>query len=145
LNWALAQMGDVPEAATQPSLRLDADPKALLGAAESAYTEVLTQYADQNTAVVAANFGLAAVYESLGNWDNAKQKYQQILDNPGTAEAYRTQAKFRLERVADWSKPVLLAAATQPATEAPFAIPASTTTQSTTAPATLPTTGAVER
>jgi tetratricopeptide (TPR) repeat protein len=146
LNWALAQMNDVPEAATQPSLRLDADPKTLLAAAESAYTEVLTQHADQKDAVIAANFGLAAVYESLGNWDNAKQKYQQILDDANIAEAFRTQAKFRLERAADWSKPVLLAAATQPATQPsasallegftgasqPAAAPA---TQSTTVPA----------
>jgi hypothetical protein len=146
LNWALAQMDDVPEATTQPSLRLDADPKTLLAAAESAYTEVLTQHADQKEAVIAANFGLAAVYESLGNWDNAKQKYQQILDDTNVAEAFRTQAKFRLERAADWSKPVLLAAATQPATQPsasalldgitgatqPSAAPA---TQATTAPA----------
>ena len=117
LNWAMAQMGELPEAATQPSLRLESDPKTLLGAAESAYTEVLTQYADQKESVVAANFGLAAVYESLGNWDNARQKYQQILDDASVAEAFRTQAKFRLERVADWSRPVLLAAATQPATQ----------------------------
>ena len=142
LNWALAQMDDVPEAATQPSLRLDADPKTLLVAAESAYTEVLTQHADQKGAVVAANFGLAAVHESLGNWDNARQKYQQILDDPNLAEAFRTQAKFRLERVADWSKPVLLAAATQPAATQPTASALLDTVTEVTKAATSPATQA---
>ena len=138
LNWALAQMGEVPEAATQPSLRLEADPKSLLGEAESAYTEVLTQYGDQKGPIVAANFGLAAVYESLGNWDNAKQKYQLIADDTSLSEAFRTQAKFRLERVADWSRPVLLAAATQPASQ-PSGNPLLESISSSLTPSTQPT------
>ena len=40
-----------------------------------------------------------------------------MMDDTSVAEAFRTQAKFRLERVADWSRPVLLAAATQPASQ----------------------------
>jgi tetratricopeptide (TPR) repeat protein len=112
LNYALAQLEVGP--ATQPAGA--ADRKTLLSEAETAYNQVLNQYPDQKETVRAANFGLAAVYENQGQWDQAKQKYQQIIDDPNAAEAYKFQARFRLSQAQDWSQPVLLAAATQPST-----------------------------
>ncbi len=142
LSWTLAQMDDLPGAATQPALRLESDKKTLLSEAESAYEQVTTQHGDQKNAVIAANFGLAAIFENNGAWEKAKQKYQQIADDTSVPEAYRTQAKFRLERTADWSQPILLVAATQPAA-APSGVPflnSPTTGQATTQPAASPAT-----
>lgn len=123
LNWALAQMDELPGAATQPALRLESDKQTLLGEAKSAYEQVSTQHGDQQPTVIAAQFGLAAIHENNGAWDEAKQRYQQIADDAAVPESYRTQAKFRLERAADWSQPVLLAAATQRAAAAPSGVP----------------------
>ncbi|HEV2295168.1 MAG TPA: hypothetical protein VGR35_15040 [Tepidisphaeraceae bacterium] len=163
LNWALAQMKEPPAAATQPALRLETDQKTLLSEAESAYLEVVNQYADQKRAVVAARFGLAAISENRGEWDKARQMYEQITNDEAIAEAFRQQARIRLEQATEWSRPVLIAAATQPAaptgvpflnsadasmrTTAPTAAAAVTTTQpATTAPATTaPATQPLER
>jgi tetratricopeptide (TPR) repeat protein len=140
LNWALAQLDDSTAASTQPStqsaFQQPTDRKALLGEAESSYDQVLTQYGDQKDAALAANFGLAAVYENLGDWDKAKRKYQQIIDDSSVAEAYKMQAKIRLEKAADWSQPVLLAPATQPATPPTPLLPP--TTEPTAAPTSRP-------
>ncbi len=123
LNWALAQMDELPGAATQPALRLESDKQTLLGEARSAYEQVASQHGDQQQTVIAARFGLAAIPETKGNWDEATQQYQQLVDDTAVPEAYRTQAKFRLERAADWRQPVLLAAATHPAAAAPSGVP----------------------
>jgi hypothetical protein len=133
LNWTLAHMKELPEAATQPALRLQGNRDALLGEAESAYAQVVTGYGEQKLAVVAAQLGLAAVYEDNGAWDKAKQNYQILIDDPTVAEAYKTQARIRLEKAADWSQPVLLAAATQPG--AGGATPSTATSPAATSPA----------
>lgn len=161
LNWALAQMDEPPAAATQPALRLETDQKTLLSEAESAYQQVLTEHGDQKQAVVGAHFGLAAVYESTGDWNEAKQMYEEITKDESVAEAFRQQARFRLEQASEWSRPVLIAAATQPAppTGVPFlnapGTPATATAPATgetktqpattTQPATAPATQALEQ
>ncbi len=149
LNWALATMPELPGAATQPMLRYDGDRNALLGAAEAAYGEVLTQYADQKPSGVAANLGLAAVAEQLGNWDRASSCYDAVANDATIAAAFRTQARLRLQQLPLYRQPVLLAAATtrpQPA-GSPAAVvpvpgferePATTTTRTTAAPPTSP-------
>jgi hypothetical protein len=136
LNWALAQMDEPPAAATQPALRLDTDKKTLLGEAESAYQEVANGHPEQRETVIAARFGLAAVHEANGAWDKAKAEYDMIAKDESASAAYREQAKFRLERADQWSRPVTLAAATQPAapTGIPFLQPP-TSSPATTAPA----------
>jgi len=138
LNWALSTLTEVPGAATQPSLRMEMTPQQLVTGAEESYTGVLNQYPDETPAVVGARFGLAAVAEDRANWDEAKKQYQAIIDNPKIAEAYRGQARLRLEKAAEWSQPVLLVEPTsQPATTQrpgiPFAPPS-------TAPSTQPAT-----
>jgi hypothetical protein len=98
-------------------------------------------YGEHKAAVVAAHFGLAAIYENAGQWDKAKQKYHQIIDDAGVAEAYKTQARIRLEKASDWSQPVLLvAAATQPATAPSTQQALTQTTTATLSSTTLPTT-----
>ena len=140
LNYALAQLDAGPT--TQPTG--EADRKTLLSEAETAYEQVLKQYGDQKETVLAAHFGLAAVYENQGQWDKARQKYQQIIADPSAAEAYKFQARFRLSQADDWSQSVLLAAATQPSS-APTGIPFATPTTAPAAPSTRPTSAPVER
>lgn len=144
LNWALSQMNEPAAAATRPALRMETDRKTLLSEAESAYTEVVTQHSDQQVTVVAARFGLAAVHENQGDWDKAKAEYDTIVKDESVAEAFRQQARFRLEQASDWSRPVTLATAalataTQPApaTGVPFLNPGRGTTAPT-QPATAP-------
>jgi hypothetical protein len=142
LNWALSTLTDIPGAATQPTLRMEQTKEELIiGAAES-YTGVLNEYPGDTAAVIGARFGLAAVAENRGNWDEARQQYQAIIDNTAVAEAYRGQARLRVERATEWSKPVLLAEPTsQPSTDRtgiPFVTP--TTAPSTTSATTTATT-----
>jgi hypothetical protein len=140
LNWALSTLTEIPGAATQPSLRMEQTKEQVLAGAEESYTGVLNQYPDETAAVVGARFGLAGVAENRGNWDEAKKHYQWIADNEKLAQAYRGQAKLRLERAPDWSQPVLLVEPTsQPSTDRtsiPFAPPstAPTTQGATTRP-----------
>lgn len=151
LNWALAQLNEPAEAATRPSLRFES-PAALLSEAEAAYEQVRSQYAQHHGAVLAARFGLAAVHENLGQWDKAVAHYQAIIDDDKAAESFKTQARVRLDKAADWRRPVLLVASTQAAVQAavesPATAPVAPATQAaanppaapTTVPATTPTT-----
>ena len=137
LNWALSTLTEIPGAATQPSLRMETSKEQLLQGAEDSYTAVLNEYPEEAAAVVGARFGLAAVAENGGNWDEARKHYQAVADNERLAQAYRGQAKLRLDRAPDWSQPVLLVEPTsQPSTDRtgiPFAPPSTApTTQSTT-------------
>src|SRR5688572_2827793 len=86
LNWALSTLAEIPGAATQPSLRMEETREQLLAGAAESYTTILNQYPDETPAVVGAHFGLAAIAETKGNWDEARQHYQAIVDNPKIAE-----------------------------------------------------------
>jgi hypothetical protein len=115
LNWILANLPDLPGAATQPALKIARDPAELLKAAEDAYQTVLTKYADQQHAAVAAHFGLAAIAENRGNWDVAKKEYEIIASMKNVPQAYLEQARIRLQKLPELEQPVMIAApATMP-------------------------------
>ena len=138
LNWALSTLTEIPGAATQPTLRMEKTPEQLLTGAADSYTAVLNQNSQQTAAVVGARFGLAGIAENRGKWDEAKKQYQAIIDMPNIAEAYKSQARIRLEGAAEWSQPVLLVEPTsQPTTTQRSGIPFVTPS---TAPSTQPTT-----
>jgi hypothetical protein len=138
LNWALSTLSDVPGAATQPTLRMEQTPEQLINGAAESYTGVLNQYAEQTNAVIGAHFGLAGIAENRGNWDEAKQHYQSIIDNTKIAEAFRGQAKLRLENMHEWSQPVLLVPATTQAVERGVPFVTSTTPSTTQSATTRP-------
>jgi tetratricopeptide (TPR) repeat protein len=129
LNFEMANLPDLPGADTQPSLRPQESEDSLLSGASDAYTQVIQNYPDQHFAVVAAHFGLAAVAENRGQWDDAKAQYQAILD--GDAEqAFKDIATQRLGILPELQRPVMI--------DLPSAVPpASATTQPTTKPQTL--------
>ncbi|HEX4055721.1 MAG TPA: hypothetical protein VHX86_15765 [Tepidisphaeraceae bacterium] len=114
-NFDMANFPDLPGAATQPSLQPAESAESLLSNAADAYTQVLQNYASDKSAVTAAHFGLAAVAENRGAWNDAKTQYQAIVD--GDAEApYKVLASMRLAILPQLEEPVAMdvSAATQP-------------------------------
>jgi hypothetical protein len=110
LNFALADMPDLPGATTQPSLRPDISKTDLLANAQAAYSQVLSDYPNDSYALAAARFGLAAVAEDLANagstpdpsqWDTARQQYQAVIDDPNAPSAYKVYANARLSMLSD--------------------------------------------
>jgi hypothetical protein len=142
LAWSLATLPQVPGAATQPSLQVR-DPKELISNASEAYRSVIEGYPEVKAAVVSARFGLAAIAENQGNWDAAKQQYEQVKSATDERDPYRILAEQRLNVLPKLREPVIMAkpatepvAATMPAIPPLIAAPAkSSTTQSTTRPA----------
>jgi hypothetical protein len=106
INFTLADMPDLPGAATRPSLLPQMGKPVLLANAQAAYSHVLSDFADNSYAASAAHFGLAAVAEDVasgvgGNpdptqWDVAKDQYQAILADPNAPQAYKDYANSRL-------------------------------------------------
>lgn len=94
-NFDMANFPELPGAATQPALQPAESPESLLSNAADAYTQILQNYGSDKSAVTAAHFGLAAVAENRGAWNDAKAQYQAILD--GDAETpYKALASRRL-------------------------------------------------
>jgi hypothetical protein len=115
LNWQIANMPDLPGAATRPMLRLDQTSAESLDNAEKAYSETLDQYPDQKLAVISARFGLAAVDENNHAWNKAGQEYQAIETDASASPGFKEQAKTREKLLAEISQPTFLAVpATQP-------------------------------
>src|SRR6266542_2616244 len=99
LNWELANLPELPGAATQPALQLARDPKELLKLAEESYRTVLERHSDQTNAAIAARFGLAAIAEDREQWDQAKSMYEQIASLPNVPQPYLEQARIRLQKL----------------------------------------------
>jgi hypothetical protein len=117
LNWLIANMPELPGAATQPALRVDTAPEQALKTAEEAYNQVLSQYADQKIPVMSARFGLAAIAENRGDWDKARQLYGAVENDPSAAQGFKDQAKVRTELLKRMQHAIYIAPAPQPATQ----------------------------
>jgi tetratricopeptide (TPR) repeat protein len=88
--------------------------------AKMAYEQVLTQFPDQALAVVRARFGLGKLAESNGDFAKSKELYQQIAEHHAD-DAFGAYAKYRMDNLARWSTPVIVAkpeTATQADTQA---------------------------
>jgi hypothetical protein len=115
LNFEMANFPELPGASTRPALRPAESEDTLLSGAADAYSQVINGYADQKFAVAASRFGLAAVSENRGNWDDAKKQYQAILDSDAD-QPFKDMANQRMALLPQLSQPVTvdLQAATQP-------------------------------
>jgi len=113
LNWTAASLPPVPGAATQPSLQMK-PPKEYLATAAESYQTVTNSYPDVTYADIAARFGLAAIHEQRGEWDQAKQIYQKIAADSSKLGAYKDLADARLKAVDTLRQPVIMG---KPATE----------------------------
>src|SRR5439155_10724022 len=134
--WAMANFPVVPAAATQPSLRPPPD-HDFIKEARNAYQEVLSQYPDQLLPAIAAHFGLAAIAENEGNWDEARRQYEVAKSTAEKMQEFRTVAEGKLKRLEEIRKPLLIG---QVPEKMEIPQPPAATTQATTQPTARPTT-----
>lgn len=139
LYWQLANMPELPGAATQPSLKYPKTREELLADAERYYGNVISTYPNAKMAKVAALFGLAAVAENKRDFPAAADKYNAILKED-TLPMYKDLANSRLKALDEVKQPLFLGtlhaeATTQPAGPVGVFAPA---TQPTTQPSTQP-------
>jgi tetratricopeptide (TPR) repeat protein len=116
LNWTLANMPELPEAATQPSLKLPDPAQDYLNRAKEAYEKVIRVYPDQTLSVMNARFGLAAIAEDQHDWAAAKSIYQEIKNDAKTIASYKTLAELRLGELDRIQSPVYIAPTSRPTT-----------------------------
>jgi tetratricopeptide (TPR) repeat protein len=131
LNWKLANFPDLPGAATQPSLQFPRSQKDLLQSAAQSYQEVLDDPGSPKETKWTARFGLAAVKENQGEWDQAKDQYQKLVNDLDVPQPLKDQAIERLNTMDARRHPVLLVA---PVAEQP--VPPTTGATTSTAPST---------
>jgi hypothetical protein len=147
LNWELANLPALPGASTQQALALPQQPNQYLDNAAASYNDVLTQYDNLKIAKASALFGLAAIAENRGNWEDAVQRYEAVAKDEAISPGFKSLAQQRLSMIPQIRKPVYIGtfSSTQPATApstaesaVPFLLPQAMSPAS--APATAPTT-----
>jgi hypothetical protein len=139
--WGLANYPDLPAATTQPSLRPDRDRGELLKEAQSAWQEVVSNYADQTISVIAARFGLGALAENQAKWDDAKAQYDALISLASADKGYnefRDLAEAKLKHLESLRNPVLVGQVPATAELPRPELPATTTAPSATGPTTHP-------
>jgi len=93
--------------------------------AKASYAEALERAASNPQLAAAAKFGLGLCEEELGNFDQARQTYQDIASNPefeGTVT--KAAAKYRLDTMADYQTKVVFKPAPEPQAATVFKLPA---------------------
>ena len=130
LYWKLANMPELPGAATQPDLQLgSSERQRLLDQSRSAYEQGLSS--NDSFDQFSARLALAAIAEDLDQWDTARQQYQQIAAAQDMPSEFKQYADQRLAELIRYEKPVLLEApATEPTVFGP-PVPASSEQAST--------------
>jgi len=124
----------------RPGTVSEQDVTAQINQAKAAYTEAIQtrlRWASNPSLTAAAEFGLGLCEEELGNFEKAQQIYQIIAENPdfeGTVAV--TQAKHRIETMADYKQKVIFKPAPTPPAASP---PPATSGGQTTGAATEPT------
>ena len=129
--WAMATLptplADSP-ASTQPSTQpvpTTRPASEWLADAQSAYTQVVEQYPKQTADNLAALFGLAAVAEQEGRFDEAGKFYDQLLARDDLGEGTKAIARQRKALLPMLGQnPRLIAAAPPPPTSQPASQPA---------------------
>ena len=112
LYWALANIPELPGAATQPLLRAERPAEEYLAQAEQAYQNVVASPEEApRSSVVTARLGLAAVAENRGDWDGATRQYQALIDDAATPQPMKDLAEARLRILPQLRRPIRLAEA----------------------------------
>lgn len=91
-------------------LGLKATHAQAIAGAKKAFETVIHQYPKPIINKIAAELGLAQVYEDSHQWEKAASIYNAIVhlrSNP-TAAAFVGLAKFRLDNLHHWAEPILL-------------------------------------
>ena len=129
LYWIMANLPEVPGAATQPTLGMPRSPDDYLADAAQAYEQVLRQYADRPMSALTAEFGLASIAENQGKWEVARAHYETILKKPDAPLVFREWAMGRINLLPALQEPVFTGSFGTPPTTLPdtVAAPASAT------------------
>ena len=106
LNWIMANLPEVPGAATQPVLDMPKPPDQYLADAADAYEQVLRQYPDRAMSALTATFGLASIAENQGKWDVARTHYETILKKPDAPQVFREWTMGRMNLLPSLKEPV---------------------------------------
>lgn len=151
--WTLANWPDLPQAATQRSLRPDLPKNELLAKAEEAYSKAVGLQQDQAYLQAVARMGLAVVAEArafdIDNparttpeqekyWKLARENYEAIIKAEGVPGVLKDEAQWHLDQLAKIQQPIYLVAATRPSIFAPTTAPFTMPTAPSTEPATKP-------
>jgi hypothetical protein len=137
MNFIMASLPVLPVSTTSTS-RPAIDREMHLSLAASAYQDVVDKYADQPINAISAHFGLAAIMENRGNFDDARKQYESILMNGEASPMFKRMAEGHIAQLPQLQLPVLLPKAETTAliaTSQPAGRTAATT-RSTTLPAT---------
>ena len=120
--WQLANAPDSSMATTQPASGFTVkSPAAYLDDAEQAYTEIVSKYADQKEYAAIALISLAAVAETRGDFDKAKDWYAKVNGDASLRPIYHEIATSRAKSLEDIRKPHTLAQPTSQPTTGPTA------------------------
>ena len=138
LNWTLANLPEIPEATTRPTLRLPAASADYLKKAEDNYNKVVGNYADLYDLVSNARFGLASIQENRRNFDEAAKVYTTIKNDAHTLPSYKTLAEARLATLEQIKHPMYVAPTTQPSILTAPSVPSIPTPSAPVPPTTLP-------
>lgn len=87
----------------------DEQRKTLCTQAEGIYEQMKNGFPNSSQALGIANLGLALLAEEQGNWDKAREIYQQMVADGETRLAgtmYPVQAQLRLKRIDEISQPI---------------------------------------
>jgi hypothetical protein len=133
LYWTLANSPVFTEAATRPSLATKESPDTLLGEAEADYQHVIDAYSGQMLDWAIAQFGLAAIAENRGNWDDARKRYEEVEARADAPDMFKTTAQMHLGLLERMKQPIWVGP--YPATST---TPSAATATATTAPTTAP-------
>lgn len=148
LYWQLSSMAELPGATSLPAdLRMDKSASALMDTAAEQYGEVLAAKDKLPAPLVAsARFGLAAVAESRGNYDIARDHYEAVVADKNVAKSVHDFATSRLDGLVQLRRPFPFGQPRRPelatgATTGPTTGATSGPATSATLPVTQPTTG----
>ncbi|OHB77467.1 MAG: hypothetical protein A2Z25_16955 [Planctomycetes bacterium RBG_16_55_9] len=88
--------------------------------AKNSYTEALQRCPDEPSLAAAAQFGLGLCEEEFGNFEQARQIYQEVAADPDFEPTVAAaQAKYRLATMADYRQQVVFGPAPKPAATQP--------------------------
>lgn len=113
LYWALANLSDLPGAATQPALALPEKPSDALARSAEAYEEALALGGGEPLVRATAILGLAAIAENKGDFAAATKRYEEVVASD-LPDIYKTVAQEKIRLIPVISRPIRFAATTQP-------------------------------
>ncbi len=96
LDWAVANLPELPGASTRPALKWEPSAEVALGQSAENYAAALATAGADAEATAAAHLGLAAVAENRGDWAAATQHLRAVADDAGGVAVLSDAARTEL-------------------------------------------------